>query len=359
MKTKLMLLLLSLLTISVNAQKKAILKFDKVANDYGKINEENGKALATFTFTNVGNDTLRVQEAKPSCGCISSDWTMTPIAPGQTGYVKALYNPYHMSGTFEKSIWVHSNAAIPDITLTLKGEVIPKVKTLQDSFPIVNGSIRMPGKGFFLRNIPNTQIKKDSMLIYNAGDAPLSLSFKDYPSFVTCKAKPTSIGPKQHAKILITYDATKKGEYGVVSDTITLVTNDATEPNKKISITATLMDDFSKLTETQRENAPKIVFTADNIDFGTAKSGEIVKRTFEFTNKGKDMLIIRKATPYRSDCKVTMDGSDHIATDQTGKITLEFNTATIVGDEKRTIMVTTNDPTRSFLILILKGKITQ
>ncbi len=359
MKTKLILFLLSLLSIAVSAQNKAILKFDNVAHDFGKIKEEGGKVIATYTFTNLGTDTLRIQEAKPSCGCISAEWTMTPVAPGKTGYVKGIYNPYHMSGSFDKSIWVHSNAAIPDITLAIKGEVIPKIKTLQDSFPIVNGSLRMPGKGFYLRNIPNTEIKKDSMLLYNAGDATLTLSFKDYPTYVTCAAKPNSIGPKQHAKILITYDASKKGEYGVVSDTLTLVTNDATIPNKKINISATLMDDFSKLTAEQRENAPKIVFISDNIDFGTAKSGETVKTTFEFTNKGKDMLIIRKATPYRTDCKVTIEGSDHIAADKTGKITIEFNTASIVGDEKRTAMVTTNDPTRSFLILVMKGKITQ
>lgn len=350
--------MLMLSVIAVDAQKKAIITFDKTMGDFGKINEEKGKVFIIFNFTNTGNDTLKVTEAKPSCGCITTEWTKTPVAAGQKGIVKVFYDPLHRPGLFEKSVWVHSNADVPELTLNIKGEVIAKIKTLQDSFPVKNGNLMLGGNAFYLRNINNKEIKKDSIFLYNPGNKIITLSFKNIPSNVSCKAKPTSLGPKQRGKICITYDAAKKNEYGIISDTITVVTNDTINPNKKLAISATIVDDFSKLTPEQKANAPKITFSSDNIDFGKVKTGEIVKRTFDFYNNGKDTLFIRKATPYFQDCKITIDGKSAIAGGESGKISIEFNTAGVIGDQKRTILITTNDPNRAFSILVIKGSIT-
>lgn len=357
MKRKLIFLMFMLFAALTYGQNKAIITFDKNMHDFGQFKEENGKVSTIFNFTNTGKDTLLITNAKPSCGCITTDWTKTPVLPGQKGIVRVFYDPYRRPGKFEKSVWVFSNASTPEITLSIKGDVIPKVKTLIDSFPVKNGNIMMAANGFYLRNITNNEIKKDSLLLYNPSNKPLSLSFKDLPSFISCYAKPTTLGPKQRGKIYIAYNAPLKNEYGVVIDTILLVTNDTINPEKKISVNATINDDFSKLTPEQRKNAASIAFTSEILDYGTVKQGKTVKQTFEFTNKGKDTLHIRKAMPYREDCKVYLEGKSSLASGENGKITIEFNTAGQKGLQKRTILLSVNDPKKPFIILIIKGVI--
>ncbi|MCK9613567.1 MAG: DUF1573 domain-containing protein [Bacteroidales bacterium] len=357
MKTKLTFFIFMLFATLTYGQNKAIITFDKLMHDYGQMKEENGKVMAVFNFTNTGKDTLLISNVKVSCGCITADWNKTPVLPSQKGIVKVFYDPYRRPGKFEKSLWVFSNASTPELTLSIKGDVIPKVKTLLDSFPVRNGNIMMAANGFYLKNITNKEIKKDSLLLYNPSYKPITLSFKNLPPFIACHAKPTTIAPKQRGKIYITYDAPKKNEYGIVSDTILLVTNDSVNPEKKLSVNATINDDFSKLTPEQRKNAAAIVFTSEILDYGTVKQGETVKQAFEFTNKGKDMLHIRKAVPYREDCKVYLEGKSSLASGESGKISIEFNTTGQTGEQKRTILLTVNDPGKPFIILIIKGKI--
>jgi len=66
---------------NIYAQKKAVIKFDKTVHDYGKIKEEAGKVKCRFTFTNTGNDTLKIISVKPSCGCTAMEWTKTGVLP--------------------------------------------------------------------------------------------------------------------------------------------------------------------------------------------------------------------------------------------------------------------------------------
>jgi hypothetical protein len=59
-----------------------------------------------FRFTNTGNSPITIAEAAPSCSCTVSDFTKTPIAPGQEGWVKAVYETQGHPGFFKKFIRV-------------------------------------------------------------------------------------------------------------------------------------------------------------------------------------------------------------------------------------------------------------
>lgn len=123
MKT-LLLAFLALTTTSLFAQKKAddVAKVDKETFDFGKI-KQNVPATATIIITNIGTEPLIIEQAAPSCGCTASDYTKAPIAPGKTGYVKAIYNAAVM-GKINKSISLKF-AGVDDVkTIMLTGEVV-------------------------------------------------------------------------------------------------------------------------------------------------------------------------------------------------------------------------------------------
>ena len=89
---------------------QAQIKFDKVSHDFGIFSESNPVQECVFTFTNVGQAPLIINQAVASCGCTVPSYTKEPIAPGKTGAIKVTYNGKgKFPGHFKKSITVRTN----------------------------------------------------------------------------------------------------------------------------------------------------------------------------------------------------------------------------------------------------------
>lgn len=89
---------------------QAQIKFDKVSHDFGTFSESNPVQECVFTFTNVGQAPLVINQAVASCGCTVPSYTKEPIAPGKTGAIKVTYNGKgKFPGHFKKSITVRTN----------------------------------------------------------------------------------------------------------------------------------------------------------------------------------------------------------------------------------------------------------
>ena len=111
-------------TTAVFAQKKVtdVAKFSTDTYDLGKM-KQNVPATATFTVTNISKDPLIIEAANPTCGCTISDYTKSPIAPGQSGTIKATYNASG-SGAIHKTLTVKF-AGVDEIkSINLGGEVL-------------------------------------------------------------------------------------------------------------------------------------------------------------------------------------------------------------------------------------------
>ena len=99
-----------------------VAKFSTDTYDLGKM-KQNVPATAMFTVTNIGHEPLIIEQASPTCGCTISDYTKTPIAPGQTGTIKATYNASG-SGAIHKTLTVKF-AGVDEIkSINLAGEVL-------------------------------------------------------------------------------------------------------------------------------------------------------------------------------------------------------------------------------------------
>lgn len=124
MKKILIAVLALVSTTGIFAQKKAadIAKLDTETFDFGKI-KQSVPSTATFVVTNIGTEPLIIEQANPTCGCTISDYTKSPIAPGQTGTIKATYNAVAL-GAIHKTLTVKF-AGVDEIkSLNLAGEVL-------------------------------------------------------------------------------------------------------------------------------------------------------------------------------------------------------------------------------------------
>ena len=133
MKSKFLSILACVLLISAAATAqepgtKGKLTFDKTIHDFGKVNEEVGKATYEFAFTNTGDAPVIISNVTASCGCTTPQWSKEPILPGKTGKITVGYSTTGRPGPFVKSLTVMSNGDPVNIPLQIKGEVIPKPK---------------------------------------------------------------------------------------------------------------------------------------------------------------------------------------------------------------------------------------
>ena len=93
MKMKRIILTLTMLVALVaTASAQAEIKFDKLIHNFGSFEESNPVQKATFTFTNVGNKPLIINQAIASCGCTVPSYTKKPVAPGEKGQISVTYN---------------------------------------------------------------------------------------------------------------------------------------------------------------------------------------------------------------------------------------------------------------------------
>ena len=111
MKRVLFALLLTVLTFGyASAQKEAKIKFDKTTYNFGDFSEKQPVQKCTFTFTNVGDAPLIINQATASCGCTIPKYTKKPVMPGQKGTINVTYNGKgRFPGHFKKAITVRTN----------------------------------------------------------------------------------------------------------------------------------------------------------------------------------------------------------------------------------------------------------
>lgn len=108
-----------------NSGKMPAVEFESTDHDFGTINEGD-KVEHVYTFKNVGEADLVVTSAKPSCGCTVPSYTETPVKPGGTGEIKAIFDSTGKPGMQQKTITVTMNTEKGTETLNFKANVSPK-----------------------------------------------------------------------------------------------------------------------------------------------------------------------------------------------------------------------------------------
>lgn len=93
--------------------------------DFGKVTDGE-KVEYSYRFKNIGKNPLIITSAAPSCGCTVADKPEQPIKPGETGFIKVVFNSQGRVGEAHKEIAVVSNAFPAFPVLQLKGKVEEK-----------------------------------------------------------------------------------------------------------------------------------------------------------------------------------------------------------------------------------------
>jgi hypothetical protein len=343
MKKSLILCFLVLFALKTMAQEGGSITFEKTSHDFGTIKEEAGSVSYEFKFTNTGKVPIIISNVKASCGCTTPGWTKEPVMPGQTGFIKALYNTTNRPGQFNKTLTVTANTEPSSSTLFITGTVTPKVKSPEEEFPKKIGNARFGSDIFDFGAITNKDVVVREFAVYNSGSTPLVFSAPQGPKHMQVVITPATIGPLQKGMVKITYDPKKKNDLGPVSDKLTLVTNEAAENKKMITVKADINEFYGPLSAEQLALAPKLDFTAQWTDLGTVKPKSVTTAYVEFTNTGKQDLLIKKVRTTGSNLAGQVEKAT-VKPGAKGRIKVTYTASDKQGPEGFILFIYCNDP---------------
>ena len=85
------------------------------------------KVKHTYKFTNTGDQNLILIDVKGTCGCTAlEDWPKYPIAPGESGEIKIVFDSKERVGNVRKNVRVDANTNPSTKHLVLTGIVKAK-----------------------------------------------------------------------------------------------------------------------------------------------------------------------------------------------------------------------------------------
>ena len=107
--------------------------------------------------------------------------------------------------------------------------------------------------------------------------------------------------------------------------------------------------------QVDNKNAPDFKFEVEEYNFGSIKQGDKVTYDFNFTNSGKEPLIISGAAG-SCGCTVPTYSKEPIGKGGKGSIHVEFNSTGKMGMQDKTVTLTSNSKSGA-KVLHLKGNV--
>jgi hypothetical protein len=351
------LFVLLVFPVWIYAQEGPQIFFKKTVIDFGTVKEETGEVKLSFKYKNTGNMPLIVERVYPSCGCTTADYTKTPLKKGKTGVINLVFHTKNSPGPIEKTVLIYSNSITQkELTLTIKGYVIPRQKTIEDNYVQSIGNLKLKTNHLAFNQIKNTETKADTFWFFNSAKSKMKITFDKLPEWINVSEADFVIKPKSEKYVIITYFGNKRNDWGLIFDKIHLKTNDDTLKEKTFFVSAQIDEDFSFLSIETLSDAPQISVDNTDYNFGEVREGSSVKHDFIISNKGKSDLILRKIQA-SCGCTTLQTPTNVIKPGESIAITAYFMTSGRQGEQHKTISIITNDPAKPFIMLNIIGNI--
>jgi len=328
------------------------ISFNKTEHDYGVIGDRDGAVYYDFIFTNNSNEPVIVTNATASCGCTSPIWSREPVEPNKTGKITAVYTPQGR-GSFAKSITVYFNKS-QIVHLVIKGEVVAsesivKPKTPEEEYPVELGKYLLKSKELKFAQVYLKEKKTIRLEVFNNSDKPVAQKISRLPKQITVEFSSAVIPPKTAATVDVNLMVTDNHLLGNLTGEFTLLIDGV---QHSFPYSATVQEDFSKWTATQKANAGRINISSSDINFGDLSSGN--SRILKVSNSGKSSLNIHSIKS--SDPSITISKPPvSINPGEIAEIKVIVDSKKIKSEHLSTLTIITDDPNKSVVEIAVKA----
>ncbi|MDO4190467.1 MAG: DUF1573 domain-containing protein [Bacteroidales bacterium] len=355
MKKIMLMTMATLFSLALVAQNAVSVQFDEKSHDFGTLKEEQGKATTVFTFVNTSSIPVSLKNVRASCGCTTPNWSKAPVAPGAKGEITVTYNTTGRPGSFSKSITVTVGTDDETITESLRitGKVTPRPKTPEETYPHKYGELRAREDVVDYGSMFKGNSQERAWEIYNTTGKAHTITFTNVPAHITVVTPKVTAKPNEASKVVFKYNSAKSKNYYKISDKITVLVDGKAAGT--LTISATLKENFSTLTDAERQKAPICVIKPTNVNFPEIKRGEVKTTEFEIKNDGQTPMSIRAIS---SEDNTHMKATTAKTTVHPGKsitVTVELDSKSYkAAHYNRKIHVITNDPVHSDITVTME-----
>ena len=189
----------------------------------------------------------------------------------------------------------------------IKGNVTPKEAQPILIYPYSIGDLKLQTKNVLYSTVRPEETLGEKINIINEGKTSLNIHLGKTPHYLNIIANPAKLAPGETGEISILINAKEAKRKGRVTAEIPLTVESVGQKKgteSHLHIAANIIDDFSKLTVSEKAKAPVAQLSGTLLDFGKLPDkssfiplvGGRVSGTIEITNSGKSPLVIYSVT---------------------------------------------------------------
>lgn len=193
-------LILSLALITPAAYSAPAAAVDESAFDFGYVPQQ-AKISHVFKIKSIGDDTLKIIQVIPGCGCTKAPLEKSALAPGETTNLEVVFSTGAYQGRVSKHPKFVTNEPTPEHRLEFLSTVLVRPDS---SYPLViqPRMLDLSGDG-------STAQEATTIRITNVSDSPVNLSLIEAPEGWFEVTLPASIpaGGSAEATVRLVEDA--------------------------------------------------------------------------------------------------------------------------------------------------------
>lgn len=313
-------------------------------------------------MVNTSPRPLTILNARATCGCTSPKFASEPVAPGDTALLTVSYDPAGRPGRFDKKIYVDTDGQPRRSTLHIVGSVIATPATVARKYPVEAGPLRLKQTMLPFGEMHRQEVKSTYIEAYNVTTDTVGPKLEGLPDYIHVMVSPKRIPPGEQAVISATFYGRESPLWGYVEGDAILRPDDGSDwPTVTLPWMATVSEDFSTLTDSQRADAPVAVIAPEVVDLTPLASAATGVREVRLTiaNDGKNPLHIRRIYTHVPGVTIPAKLPAKVKHGKSVEIPLGIDPSNppegLIND---TLIIITNDPSRPVTKLRLVGDFT-
>ncbi len=209
---------------------------------------------ATFTFTNKERTPLVIKDVDAGCGCLSVDWTKTPVEKGGKGEVKVTYDA-KLLGTYDRFIDVYTNGSAKPVKVRMSGRIsnVEEIN-VDEMFPYVIDNVRVSTNNIEFPDVYGGDSATVKIEVYNAGREVYTPQLMHVPSYITMDIKPKLLAAGRRGVIELTVHGDLVPELGLNQTSVYV----PRFPGDKVGTNNDIEISTVKLSDVQLDNNSKV-----------------------------------------------------------------------------------------------------
>lgn len=105
-----------ILSVSWVSPKQGDIKWNKTTHDFGNL-KQGVKVNTVFKYYNHSDTIFEIENVMASCGCVVSNWSRTPLKPGDSSSITVGFDTKGKNRYNEKVITVYSSHGMYDLII--------------------------------------------------------------------------------------------------------------------------------------------------------------------------------------------------------------------------------------------------